>query len=610
MCLRIHALIEAKGKHFNPLEIIYSCCSVWKRKICIFNLFPEHTTYVRIQLYKVTYNNTSMDRAKQLAYCSKCTNQKFDPKQGIICSLTNQKADFENECEHFEIDKAKILAETQKHENKKKSKVSFGFSPKQIDNLTIPDLSKKQLFVLAFETAKKLNWDIGYISESGFIAYTKFSMRSWSEEVRIKVNVGSINLKSECTGSQIIDWGKNRKNIDSFFLAFEKTRENLDNLNIEAQYSELSKDFVGAEEDIINSPLNKKEKVSGLFSLLTPTEGYFITPIIVILNILLFAVMVIAGVHFIMPDNESLILWGANFRPLTIDGEWWRLFTSTFIHIGTFHLLMNMYALVYIGLLLEPYLGKSRFLSAYLIAGISGSVASIFWNDLTISAGASGAIFGMYGVFVALLTTRLIEQSARKPLLISIGVFVFYNLANGLKGGIDNAAHIGGLLSGLIVGYSYYPSLIKPNKLLKPITIGILAVVFSIGSFAIVKNTTSDIVRYDDDMQAFVKLEEKALGLFRLPQSSTDEQILFEIKNNGIKNWEESIKLIEKVDAYDLPDVLHLRNAQLKEYCQLRIKSYQAIQKAIIEDTDKYENEIISFNMEIQKIINELTITQ
>lgn len=367
-----------------------------------------------------------MDRTKQLEYCKKCTKKKFDPKQGIVCSLTNQKADFENECEHFEIDKSKIAAEIEKHTVERKSRISFGFSPKQIDNLPVYDLSKKQLFVLAFEAAKKLNWNIGYLSESGFIAYTKFSMSSWSEEVQVKIEVGNINVKSECTGNQIIDWGKNKKNIDSFFTSFNETREDIDKLNIDEQYSNLAKDFISAEDDIINPPLNKKEKISGLFSLLVPVEGYFITPIIVILNILIFAVMAISGVHLFMPSTESLLLWGANFRPMTLEDEWWRLFTSTFIHIGIFHLLMNMYALVYIGLLLEPYLGKARFLSAYLIAGIAGSVASLFWNELTVSAGASGAIFGIYGVFVALLTTKLIEKSARKSLLISIGIFVIY----------------------------------------------------------------------------------------------------------------------------------------------------------------------------------------
>lgn len=550
-----------------------------------------------------------MDRNKQLEYCKKCTKRKFDLKQGLICNLTNQKADFENECEHFEIDKIKISAEIEKQKAVRKSKISFGFSPKQIGNLPVTDLNKKQLYVLAFETAKKLNWNIGFLSESGFIAYTKMSLFSWGEEIQIKIEVGNINIKSECTGSQIVDWGKNRKNIDLFLASFQKSRENIANLNIEEQYSELSKKFLDAEEDIIKPPLNKKEKVFDIISLITPTKGFVVTPIIVVLNILVFTIMAINGVNLLMPSNESLLLWGANFRPLTIQGEWWRLFTSIFLHIGILHLFMNMYALLYIGMLLEPYLGTGRFLFAYLITGISGSIASIYWNDLIISAGASGAIFGMYGVFLALLTTRFIEESARKSLLISIGIFVLYNLANGLKGGIDNAAHIGGLLSGLIIGYAYYPGLKKPDKLLKPLTIGILVLVFSIGSFAIVKNIKSDVADYFNDMQSFEQMEQKALGLYRLPPTSTDQQFILEV-DNGIKYWEECLKIIEKADTYDLPDDLHLRNAQIKEYCHLRIRSYQTMRKAFIEHTNKYDNEIFDLNKEIEKIINALRKTK
>jgi len=550
-----------------------------------------------------------MDRNKQLEYCKKCTKRKFDLKQGLICNLTNQKADFENECEHFEIDKIKISAEIEKQKAVRKSKISFGFSPKQIGNLPVTDLNKKQLYVLAFETAKKLNWNIGFLSESGFIAYTKMSLFSWGEEIQIKIEVGNINIKSECTGSQIVDWGKNRKNIDLFLASFQKSRENIANLNIEEQYSELSKKFLDAEEDIIKPPLNKKEKVFDIISLITPTKGFVVTPIIVVLNILVFTIMAINGVNLLMPSNESLLLWGANFRPLTIQGEWWRLFTSIFLHIGILHLFMNMYALLYIGMLLEPYLGTGRFLFAYLITGISGSIASIYWNDLIISAGASGAIFGMYGVFLALLTTRFIEESARKSLLISIGIFVLYNLANGLKGGIDNAAHIGGLLSGLIIGYAYYPGLKKPDKLLKPLTIGILVLVFSIGSFAIVKNIKSDVADYFNDMQSFEQMEQRALGLYRLPPTSTDQQFILEV-DNGIKYWEECLKIIEKADTYDLPDDLHLRNAQIKEYCHLRIRSYQTIRKAFIEHTNKYDNEIFDLNKEIEKIINALRKTK
>ncbi len=488
--------------------------------------------------------------------------------------------------------------------------MAFGFSPKHIDNLKTQGLTQKDALVIALETAKKLDWNIGFLSKNGFIAYTKISMSSWSEEVQIKIEEGNINLKSECTGSQLVDWGKNKKNTNAFISNFNTVINEINLDEIDSKYTEFEKDFVSEEEDIISRPpLSQKEKVSEFFSLFKPTEGYFITPILLNLNIIIFIIMAITGVNIMLPDNESLLLWGANFRPVTLDGEWWRLISSCFLHIGVFHLLMNMYALLYIGLLLEPYLGKSRFLGAYLITGIAGSAASLYWNELTISAGASGAIFGMYGVFLAMLTTNLIEKSARKALLTSIAVFVGYNLLNGLKGGIDNAAHIGGLISGLIVGYSFYPSLVKPNTpKLKFGTIGLLSLLILTSSFFVLTNTSpSDISKYENEMEQFVLLEEKALSIYNLPETSTDQEYLNEIQNTGIPNWESSIHLLERVDQFELPTAIHDRNSKLIEYCNLRIKSYELIHKAISERTDIYQSEIENYNKEIESIINELS---
>jgi rhomboid protease GluP len=196
--------------------------------------------------------------------------------------------------------------------------------------------------------------------------------------------------------------------------------------------------------------------------------------------------MIFSGVNVFHPDSESLIRWGANFRSYTLHGEVWRLMTSCFIHIGVMHLLLNMYVLVFIGLQLEPFLGRTRFLAAYLLTGYVGSFSSLYWHLYGVSAGASGAIFGLFGVFLALLTTNIIEKAARKTLLTSVSVFVVYSLINGMRGGVDNAAHLGGLLSGLIAGYGYYPSLQKPNdRRLKYLTVGLLAALVIIASFIV-----------------------------------------------------------------------------------------------------------------------------
>ncbi|HYG38517.1 MAG TPA: rhomboid family intramembrane serine protease [Cytophagales bacterium] len=488
--------------------------------------------------------------------------------------------------------------------------MAFGLSPKHIQDLPLENLTTEQFLVIAIEAAKKLDWNVGYTSEMGFIAFTKFSMSSWSEEVKVKIEDGNANLKSECTGSQMMDWGKNKENIENLVATIGELKKSFTPEELVQKYDDLKSNLVSNEQDVLNQPPSTtKEKIASIFAIFKPTQGYFITSILINLNIAIFILMVIAGVSFFLPDNASLLKWGANFRPVTLEGEPWRLITSCFLHIGIFHLLMNVYALLYIGSLLEPHLGKTRFLSAYLLTGLTASIASLWWHDLTISAGASGAIFGMYGVFLAMLTTNLIEKSARKAMLTSIAVFVGYNVLNGLKpnSGIDNAAHIGGLVSGLVFGYALIPSLKKPDASnLKYGTIGILAVLILSTSFIAYKKIPNDIGFYDSKIKEFVSMEAMALEVYNLPEGTPKDKLLYGIKDRGIYYWNENIKLIDSFKELDLPLEIRTKNRLLIEYCELRIKSYQLLYKAIDEDTDQYKGQIEDYNKQIETKINEL----
>jgi len=190
-----------------------------------------------------------------------------------------------------------------------------------------------------------------------------------------------------------------------------------------------------------------------------PRRGFFITTVIIDANIVIFIAMACAGLGFMTFEGHDLLKWGANYRPAIDKGEYWRLFTSIFLHGGAMHLLFNMYGLLFVGLFLEPVMGRAKYLLAYLLTGLSASIASAWWHAATVSIGASGAIFGLYGVFFALLTVNVFPKNSKKSFLISTSIFIGYNLLNGLTGGVDNAAHIGGLLSGLLLGYILYPSL-------------------------------------------------------------------------------------------------------------------------------------------------------
>jgi rhomboid protease GluP len=186
--------------------------------------------------------------------------------------------------------------------------------------------------------------------------------------------------------------------------------------------------------------------------LLKPQKDYLVTQIIIFINILIFVIMVFSGLGFLSFDSQDLLKWGANFRPLTTSGEWWRLLTNIFLHGGLMHILSNIIGLIMVGFFLEPLLGRTKYLLIYIITGIIASCISIWWYNATVSVGASGAVFGLYGVFLTLLLTKIFPPDFSKSFLITTLIFIAYNLLMGLTGGIDNAAHIGGLISGLIIG--------------------------------------------------------------------------------------------------------------------------------------------------------------
>lgn len=486
--------------------------------------------------------------------------------------------------------------------------MAFGFSPKHEETIELNDLSKEAFFTIALEVIKKLEWNLGYISKDGFIAYTKFSMSSYGEELKVIFNDNNVTVKSQCAGSQLFDWGKNKDNVEAFISGIKETKNNFTQEELEEKYKVLSANFSPVEEDVLNTaPLNTKQKITNFFSIFIPSEGYTITPIILNLNILVFIVMVISGVGFFEPEGQDLLNWGANFRPSTLDGQWWRLFTCCFLHIGVFHLLMNMYALVSIGVLLEPLMGKTRFLFAYIATGIVASLTSLAWNDLIISAGASGAIFGLYGVFLALLTTNHIEKGARDAMRTSTLIFVGYNLLNGLKPGIDNAAHIGGLLSGMAIGYAFLPSLKQADsKNIKAISMGAITIAVVASIIIVFKTVSNDVGKYQAKMEEFTKLEEKALEVYTLPQTASDEEILNALNNNGLTNWENCKKIITEMQTLDLPIELQERNKALLTYCDMRIECYQLINKAIKENTDQYGPMIDSCNVKIERLIKSL----
>lgn len=201
------------------------------------------------------------------------------------------------------------------------------------------------------------------------------------------------------------------------------------------------------------------EEGKSFIAFFKPREGFYVTPILIMINLLVFIAMVVAGLGFLSFSASDLLHWGGNYKPYTNNGQWWRLITSMFMHGGLMHVLANMYGLLFVGIFLEPRLKKRKYLAVYLATGIIAGITSLWWHNATVSVGASGAIFGLYGAFLALLLMKVYPDNFNKALLTSTFIFIGYNLAMGFTGAIDNAAHIGGLVSGFIIGLALAPSL-------------------------------------------------------------------------------------------------------------------------------------------------------
>jgi len=180
-----------------------------------------------------------------------------------------------------------------------------------------------------------------------------------------------------------------------------------------------------------------------------------VTHALIAVNVVVFAAMALAGAGILDSNAAVHVAWGSNLVPVTVAGQWWRLGTSMFLHFGVLHLFFNMWVLFANGPLAERMFGSVRFLLLYLFAGLCGSLASAAWHPVANSAGASGAIFGVLGGMAAFLLAgkHPIPEEVVRAQGKSIAAFVLFNVLNGLAHqGIDNAAHMGGLIGGFLIG--------------------------------------------------------------------------------------------------------------------------------------------------------------
>jgi rhomboid protease GluP len=265
-----------------------------------------------------------------------------------------------------------------------------------------------------------------------------------------------------------------------------------------------------------------------------------ITFSLIAVNVLVFIVMLANGAGFWEPTAQQVLKWGADYGPLTLNGQWWRIFASVFVHLGLMHIVLNMFVLLSIGPFMERLSGGTAYLLLYIVSGIGGAAASLIWHPFLVSCGASGAIFGLYGGLLAYLLRyrSTIPNESLTSLLKGATIFIGYNLIYGLaKPEVDLAAHLGGLAAGFVAGLFLIPSLGERSA---GGNFGRYAVGALIGT-AMLAATLVALPKPDDleaELARMAAMEEKTLALF----------------NESLNNWK-----ADKLSTAQFSEVLEKR---------------------------------------------------
>lgn len=284
------------------------------------------------------------------------------------------------------------------------------------------------------------------------------------------------------------------------------------------------------------------------------------TLVLIFINVAVFSYCYYSIGSFSDPDwTQGLLFRGAEFAPLTLDKEWYRLLTHMFMHGNIMHLLFNMYALFSVGNEVEQVTGTKKYLWIYFLCGFTSSLASLYFNLFTIGVGASGAIFGLFGfsLIIQIAESRKNDHPV-VPIIINFIIFLAVNLLFAKALNADNSAHMGGLAGGFILGIislfnTSYRNLMT-EYLLLPVCVSLFVAL------------PRYQVTYFNFFQKVLNIEDSTSQLFKRKNLS-DADFLKGFKKQYVE-WDTARAMLEAHTF--LPKQLHSDTSKLRHYIALR----------------------------------------
>jgi rhomboid protease GluP len=319
------------------------------------------------------------------------------------------------------------------------------------------------------------------------------------------------------------------------------------------------------------------------------TPHRYVTPIIVWTNVAVYVAMMIWGQYGRCGSLESLLAYGAVYSPRIAEGEGWRLLTGMFLHAGVVHLAVNMVVFWKVGMLVERIVGNVAFALLYLASGLTAGVASIHANPGMLGVGASGAIFGVYGGLLGLLTRYHVY--IRFGSILKFTLFVLFLLADGFYENhtrqfprVDMAAHVGGFVSGFLMGAVLAQPLarsVKPDRRHRQAGIaGAGAVIVLAGLISVprVEDIVTEFISFERAESRLISRYNRALRQL-LARQTTESQFLQVIEQQILPEWQKAAERLEALK--DLSPRSSQLVQELTTYASLRRQSWELLAEAI-----------------------------
>jgi membrane associated rhomboid family serine protease/antitoxin component YwqK of YwqJK toxin-antitoxin module len=324
------------------------------------------------------------------------------------------------------------------------------------------------------------------------------------------------------------------------------------------------------------------------------------TLVLISLCVLMYFFTLGKGANWLLPEMGPMLNAGANFSGLTLNGEWWRLFTCMFIHFGVIHLAVNMLALYSLGRDLEEELGSAGLAFAFLACGFSASVSSLLFNDFTVSAGASGAIFGLFGIHFSYLLLGL--AYGRKGFvrhLISALLMLAVNIILGLSVSIiDNAAHLGGFVAGLVMG-SIYNFLLRTGQS-RTFLVAFCAVIVVAGSTVLITSASRFPAWYYSMFSNFIGNEKEASRILENREHGSDDATFRTQLEEAKRLWSVNQQM---VDSFPYAPARFAADLQvLHDYCLLKKRIMDLYLKSLDRDSYLFIDTVEYVNYEISRL--------